>query len=288
MEWKGRRESSNVEDRRGIPGGRTAVGGGIGAVVLALVYYFVTGDPSAVMQTLPQAAQQAQSPPSASGPYQESAGEAEMRQFVSTVLAETEDVWKAEFQARQGTYQEPTLVLYRGQTDTACGIGQAAMGPFYCPGDRRVFLDMSFFAEMRTKLGAGGDFAYAYVIAHEVGHHVQNLLGISSKVHDRQQRVDERQANALSVRLELQADCLAGVWANRMEARQHTLDPGDVEEALNAASAVGDDRLQKQARGYAVPDSFTHGSSEQRMRWFQTGFTSGKMDACDTFASRQL
>jgi predicted metalloprotease len=288
MEWRGRRESTNVEDRRGMPGGRTAVGGGIGAVVLALAYWFFTGDPTPVMQTLPQVAEQAATQRASGGEYRETAADAEMKKFVATVLAETEDVWSAQFQARGGQYEVPKLVLYSGATDTACGVGESAMGPFYCPGDRRVFLDMAFFQEMGTKLGASGDFAYAYVIAHEVGHHVQNLLGISTKVHDRQQRADERQANALSVRLELQADCLAGVWANRMEARQHTLDPGDVEEALNAASAVGDDRLQKQARGYAVPDSFTHGSSEQRMRWFQAGFTSGKMESCDTFSSRQL
>lgn len=288
MDWRGRRESSNVEDRRGMPVGRTAVGGGIGAVVLGLVYFFFTGDPTPLMQSVPQVAQQAQAPDRAAQPYQESAGEAEMRQFVSTVLAETEDVWKTQFQTLGGRYEEPKLVLYSGQTNTACGLGESAMGPFYCPGDRNVFLDMAFFEEMRTKLGAGGDFAYAYVIAHEVGHHVQNLLGLSGKVHELQQRADEREANALSVRLELQADCFAGVWANRMEARQRTLEPGDVEEALGAASAVGDDRLQKQARGYVVPDSFTHGSSAQRMRWFQAGFTSGKMDACDTFGTRKL
>jgi predicted metalloprotease len=286
MDWRGRRESSNVEDRRGMPVGRMAAGGGLGTLVLALVYMFFTGDPTPVIQSIPQVA--APAAQQASGPYQESAGEADVRQFVATVLAETEDVWNAVFGENGGKYREPKLVIYSGATETGCGVGQAAMGPFYCPNDQRVFLDMAFFQEMQRKMGAGGDFAYAYVIAHEVGHHVQNLLGISGKVHDLQQRSGEREGNALSVRLELQADCLAGVWANRMEARRPTLQPGDVEEALNAASAVGDDRLQTQARGHVMPDSFTHGSSAQRMRWFQQGFQSGRLDACDTFGARQL
>jgi predicted metalloprotease len=288
MEWKGRRESTNVEDRRGLPVGRTAmVGGGLGTLVLALVVMFLGGDPTAILQTATQGAQEAP----ASGPaqpYQETSAEADRRRFVAVVLADTEDVWTAVFSAAGRRYEDPTLVLYSGATQTACGVGEAAMGPFYCPGDRKVFLDMAFFDEMSQRLGAGGDFAYAYVIAHEVGHHVQNLLGLSDKVHREQQRSDERRANALSVRLELQADCLAGVWANRTQAQKHVLESGDVDEALGAASAVGDDRLQKQARGYAVPDSFTHGTSAQRMHWFRQGFKSGSIDACDTFAARDL
>jgi predicted metalloprotease len=288
MEWKGRRESENVEDRRGLPVGRTAmVGGGLGTLVLALVVMFLGGDPTAILQTATQGSQEA--PASAPAqPYQETPAEADRRRFVAVVLADTEDVWTAVFNAAGRRYEDPKLVLYSGATQTACGLGEAAMGPFYCPGDRKVFLDMAFFDEMSQRLGAGGDFAYAYVIAHEVGHHVQNLLGLSDKVHREQQQSDERRANALSVRLELQADCLAGVWANRTQAQKHVLESGDVEEALGAASAVGDDRLQKQARGYAVPDSFTHGTSAQRMHWFRQGFDSGSVDACDTFAAREL
>jgi predicted metalloprotease len=287
MEWRGRRQSSNVEDRRGRIGGRgLAVGGGLGTLVLALVVMFLGGDPTAVLQGAGPVGPGVQS--ESGQPYQETAEEAELRQFVATVLAETEDVWSAAFRANGSEYVPPTLVLYTQATDTACGTGQAAMGPFYCPGDQRVFLDLSFFQEMGSRLGARGDFAYAYVVAHEVGHHVQNLLGISSRVQRQQQQSGEREANALSVRLELQADCFAGVWANRMEARSRTLEAGDVQEALTAASAVGDDRLQKAARGYAVPDSFTHGSSAQRMRWFEQGFRSGDLRTCDTFAAREL
>jgi predicted metalloprotease len=287
MDWRGRRESSNVEDRRGRPVGRMAVGGGIGTVVIALLFMFLTGDPTPVLQSIPQVVAPGASQ-QAAGPYQESAAEAELSQFVKVVLAETEDVWNGVFRENGGQYRPPVLVLYSQATESACGLGQAAMGPFYCPADQRVFLDLSFFQEMQSKLGAGGDFAYAYVVAHEVGHHVQNLLGISTKVREMQQRVGEREANQLSVRLELQADCFAGVWAHRMEARQRTLEPGDVEEAMGAASAVGDDRLQKSARGYAMPDSFTHGSSAQRMRWFEQGFQSGSIDSCDTFGAREI
>ena len=287
MEWRGRRQSSNVEDRRGRPVGRMAVGGGIGTLVIAFLFMFLTGDPTPVLQSIPQVAAPGPSQ-QAAGPYQETAAEAELSQFVKVVLAETEDVWNGVFRENGAQYRPPVLVLYTQATESACGVGQAAMGPFYCPADQRVFLDLSFFAEMQQKLGAGGDFAYAYVVAHEVGHHVQNLLGISTKVREMQQRVGEREANQLSVRLELQADCFAGVWARRMEARQRTLEPGDVEEAMAAASAVGDDRLQKSARGYAVPDSFTHGSSAQRMRWFQEGFRSGNIESCDTFGAREI
>jgi uncharacterized protein len=249
---------------------------------------FMGGDPRVVLQTVPQQAGPAPGAQQGGEPYQETAAEAELRQFVATVLAETEDVWSTAFRSNGREYAAPTLVLYTQATDSACGTGQSAMGPFYCPGDQRVFLDLSFFEEMGSKLGARGDFAYAYVVAHEVGHHVQNLLGISGRVHRLQQQAGQREANAMSVRLELQADCFAGLWANRMEARRRTLEPGDIEEALTAASAVGDDRLQTAARGRAVPDSFTHGSSAQRMRWFQQGFRSGSVDACDTFAAREL
>jgi predicted metalloprotease len=219
------------------------------------------------------------------GPYPESAAEAETREFLAVVLADTEDVWGALFGQIGGSYREPRLVLFSGAVQSACGFAEAAMGPFYCPPDERVFLDTTFFDELGQRMGAGGDFAQAYVVAHEVGHHVQNLLGTSGKVHELRQRVGEAEANQLSVRLELQADCYAGVWAHHAERMRGILEAGDVEEALGAAAAVGDDRLQRQARGYVVPDSFTHGSSAQRMRWFRTGLESGSMRACDTFAA---
>ena len=218
------------------------------------------------------------------GPYQESAAEAEQREFISVALADTEDVWRALFAAAGAAYREPRLVLFSGAVDSGCGFAQSAMGPFYCPPDERVFIDLSFFDELAGRMGAGGDFAQAYVLAHEVGHHVQNLLGTSGQVQQMRQRVGEAEANQLSVRLELQADCYAGVWAHRADRMQQIIEAGDVQEALAAASAVGDDRLQRQARGYVVPDSFTHGSSEQRMRWFRAGFDSGEVAACDTFS----
>ena len=288
MDWRGQRESDNVEDRRDSTFGRTAVvGGGVGTVVLALVYMLLGGDPRDVLDGI-------QSPPAADPAragtqqlHQESDSERDARRFVAVVLAETEDVWRAEFRGRGAEYVDPHLVLYRGEVASACGEAAAAMGPFYCPGDARVFLDLSFFDELATRFGAPGEFARAYVIAHEVGHHVQNLLGISAKVRAAQERADPAHANALSVWLELQADCLAGVWANR-SASALKLSSADIDAALGAASAVGDDRLQRAARGYVTPDSFTHGSSAQRTSWFRKGFEAGGLGACDTFRAREL
>jgi predicted metalloprotease len=287
MLWKGRRQSENVEDRRGMPGGRGAlVGGGIGTLVIALIVMFMGGDPTAILQ---QAQQAPTSTPADSGqPYQETPEEQETREFVSVVLADTEDVWTTVFQQGGEQYVKPKLVLFSGAVDSGCGMAQSAMGPFYCPADQRVFIDLSFYDDMRTKMGAGGDFAQAYVIAHEVGHHVQNLLGTSGQVQQRRQGASEAESNALSVRLELQADCYAGVWANRTQAQKQVLESGDIEEALNAASAVGDDRLQEQARGYVTPDSFTHGSSAQRVKWFKRGFERGDVASCNTFEARDL
>jgi predicted metalloprotease len=216
-----------------------------------------------------------------------SGAEDELKQFVSVVLADTEDTWHDLFQQLDARYREPTLVLFSGTTRSACGLGQAAMGPFYCPEDQKVYIDLAFYDELRSQYGAPGDFAQAYVIAHEVGHHVQNLLGISDKVQSARQRVSKTQGNELSVRLELQADCLAGLWAHHADRTRNILEVGDAEEALRAAAAIGDDRLQKQARGYVTPDSFTHGSSEQRMRWFRRGLERGELAACDTFAADQ-
>jgi predicted metalloprotease len=263
------------------------VGGGVGPVVLALVYLLLGGDPRDVLQGI-QAPPAAEAPAEgAARPYAESAREREARRFVAVVLAETEDVWHAEFQNRGAEYVEPHLVLYTGEVASACGEAAAAMGPFYCPGDQRVFLDLSFFDDLATRFGAPGEFARAYVVAHEVGHHVQNLLGISAKVHAAQARADAAHASALSVRLELQADCLAGVWASRSR-NALKLSNEDIDAALRAASAVGDDRLQRAARGYVTPDSFTHGSSAQRMRWFGRGVQASALGACDTFRAREL
>jgi len=284
MEWRGQRESDNVEDVRGSGVGRTAVvGGGIGTVVLALIYMALGGDPRVVLDAAQQVAPVERGAP---GPVVDTPASAEQKQFVGVVLAETEDVWRAAFEQRGSHYVDPKLVLFTGAVDSACGTAASAMGPFYCPADERVFLDMSFFDELSGRFGAPGEFARAYVIAHEVGHHVQKLLGISARVHAAEQQADETRANALSVRLELQADCYAGVWANRSQ-RALKLSPEDIRDALGAASAVGDDRLQKAARGYVTPDSFTHGSSAQRMHWFQQGFRAGGLEACDTFAGQQ-
>ena len=284
MDWQGRRESDNVEDRRGAGmGGRTAVvGGGVGTLVLALVVYFLGGDPRAVLNQQPVVAPQDTSAP---GPVQESAAEAEQKHFIGVVLADTEDVWHGVFKSAGADYREPKLVLFRDAYPSGCGQAASAMGPFYCPADERVYLDLAFFDELANRFGAQGEFARAYVVAHEVGHHVQKLLGVSARVHDAQMRGDEAQANALSVRLELQADCLAGVWAARTQAQKHVLQAGDVESALSAAAAVGDDRLQKAARGYVQPETFTHGSSAQRMQWFKRGMDGGAITACDTFSA---
>ena len=288
MDFRNGRESRNVEDRRGQGGRRLGGGGkiGIGTIVLALIAMYFGIDPSVVLNT-----SEMMSPPAieSTQPGQaRSPAEDEMARFVSMVLADTEDTWGPIFKAGGAQYREPGMVLYTGATRSACGVGQAEMGPFYCPADGKVYLDLSFFNELGQRYGAQGDFAQAYVIAHEVGHHVQNLLGISDKVQQARQRVSEREANLLSVRLELQADCLSGVWANHAHRSRQVLEAGDVEEGLAAASAVGDDQMQKRAQGYAVPDSFTHGSAAQRVRWFRQGLESGELRACDTFSAPTL
>ncbi|EJO31646.1 KPN_02809 family neutral zinc metallopeptidase [Achromobacter marplatensis] len=278
------RESDNVEDRRASGpriGGRGTIG--IGTIVLALVAMYFGVDPNVVLQMAEGPPQTQQQSPATRPPVDDP-----QARFVAKVLGETEDTWSAIFQKdlnRQ--YVAPKLVLFRGATPTACGTGQSAMGPFYCPGDSKVYIDLAFFDELQNKFKAPGDFAQAYVIAHEVGHHVQHLLGISDQV-DQLRRRNPAQANALSVRVELQADCFAGLWAQRANAARNILEGGDVEEALAAATAIGDDRLQKQAQGYAVPDSFTHGSSAQRVRWFKRGLESGNIKQCDTFAASSL
>lgn len=283
MDLRGGRESRNVEDRRGQGrgvGGRAGIG--LGGILLALVAMYFGIDPSVVLD----GAQLAQ-PPANSTPAPRPAAENELARFSSMVLADTEDTWGELFAAGGQRYQQPVLVLYTGSTSSACGVGQAQMGPFYCPADRKLYLDLSFFDELRQRFRAPGEFAQAYVIAHEVGHHVQNLLGISGQVQQRRQRLPKREGNQLSVRLELQADCFAGVWAHHADRSRQILETGDVEAALRAASAIGDDRIQQQSQGRVVPDSFTHGSAEQRMRWFRRGLEQGRLDQCDTFAVAQ-
>jgi len=282
MRWSGRRESDNIEDRRGIRFGR-AGGIGLGTIVLALIAVYFGQDPSVVLNSV-------QSPPTQEeqGPYQESPDEARLREFVSVVLADTEEAWGEIFAAAGRTYERPKLVLFSGAVQSACGFAEAAVGPFYCPGDRKVYIDLSFYHDLQERFGAPGDFAQAYVIAHEIGHHVQTLLGISDRNMAARQRASEAEANALSVRQELQADCFAGIWAHNADQSRQLLEAGDIEEGLNAASAIGDDRLQKQGRGYVTPESFTHGSSAQRVRWFKRGLDSGSVQQCDTFATRDL
>ncbi len=284
MRWKDGRRSGNVEDRRGARLSGKAKGGGIGLLVLVLVGLFFGIDPSLILQL----GGNVSGPAVQESQYVPTEAENELADFVSVVLADTEDTWGALFNQAGGRYEEPTLVLFTGAVKSACGFAQAAMGPFYCPADRKVYIDLSFYQDLRTKMGAPGDFAQAYVVAHEVGHHVQNLLGLSDKVHAMRPRVSEADYNKLSVRLELQADCFSGLWANHADRTRHILERGDVAEALNAASMIGDDRLQQQSRGYVTPDSFTHGSSEQRVRWFKRGLQSGSIQACDTFSAETL
>lgn len=288
MRWQNRRESNNVEDRRqqgGGSGGGLPIGGKGRLILLVVVmvagYYGVDlspllngTDPSQSVSQQPSPDKQGTTP-----------ANDELARFTSVMLASTEDTWEQIFQKSGSQYQPPKLVLYRGATRTGCGQGQSVMGPFYCPADKSVYIDLSFYQDMKTKLGADGDFAQGYVVAHEVGHHVQNLLGISTKVRQQQQGLSQVQQNQLSVRLELQADCFAGVWGHQME-REQILERGDLEEALNAAQAIGDDRLQQQGQGRVVPDSFTHGSSAQRLEWFKRGFDSGDPGRCNTFANR--
>jgi len=286
MRWRGRRESDNIEDRRGLRVGRTAGIGGIGLVAVYLISMYFGVDPAVLLGGVQTS--QVGSEPGSSEPYSETATEAERRERIAVVLADTEDVWGAVMADLHGGYRKPTLVLFSGAVDSGCGLAEAAVGPFYCPADERVFIDLLFFDELDQLLRAGGDFAQAYVLAHEVGHHVQNLLGTSGRVQELRQRVDEIEANQLSVRLELQADCYAGLWAKRADQAASILETGDIDEALGAASAVGDDRLQRRAGGQVVPDSFTHGTSAQRARWFRNGFDTGTLEACDTFKEAGL
>jgi uncharacterized protein len=288
MDIEGRRQSSNIEDRRGMRLGRTGAGISIGGVLVLVVLSFMGVD---VRPFLGMAVQQQAETPQASQPgqpYQESPQEAKLREMTAVVLADTEETWHQILPRYGVQYVEPKLVLFSGAVDSACGQAESAMGPFYCPADQKVYIDMSFYEDLATRFGAPGDFAQAYVVAHEVGHHVQNLLGTSQKVHDAQERSGKAEANALSVRLELQADCYAGVWAKNAAQSRQLLEAGDVEEGLNAASAIGDDRLQKQAQGYVVPDAFTHGTSAQRVSWFRRGLEAGTLEACDTFGAQQL
>ena len=288
MRLDDQRESDQIDDRRGAGGGGGMLSGGrlgLGGIVVALVVSYFTGINPATLLGLVDgggsgttATQPAHAPPANDN----------TARFVARVLGSTEDVWNDEFRKLGQTYEKPTLTLFSGATQTACGQGQAAMGPFYCSVDQRVYIDLDFFHELETRFGGGGEFAEAYVIAHEVGHHVQKLLGISDKVHAAQQRASTEQGNVLSVRLELQADCLAGMWGHQADILKHQLEPGEAEQALRAATAIGDDALQKQARGVVVPESFTHGSSEQRVHWFNQGFTSGDIRQCDTFRKGTL
>jgi predicted metalloprotease len=283
MRWQGGRRSDNVEDRRGVRAGPGIALGGGGLIVALLLATMLGADPIQLLSVL----NDAQLPPETSqervDPTQDPDAD-----FVSVVLADTEDVWGKLFGAAGRRYADPKLVLFRDNVQSACGFASAAVGPFYCPADTRVYLDLAFFQDLGRRFGAPGDFARAYVVAHEIGHHVQKLSGLSDEVHRRQQSLSQEEGNALSVRLELQADCYAGVWAHHANVERAVLEPGDIEEALGAATAIGDDRLQRQTQGYVVPESFTHGSSAQRVRWFRRGFDSGSPDDCDTFATRDL
>ena len=283
MRWRTGRRSDNIEDQRGRRVGPTLAGGGLGTIALVLIALFMGVDPGVILNQVTQ-----QAPPVQQQAYRPNSAEQELADFVSVVLADTEDTWHALFRKLGGTYREPKLVLFSGVVNSACGFAQAAMGPFYCPLDQKVYIDLSFYRDLKTKHQAPGDFAQAYVIAHEIGHHVQTLLGISEKVHEAKQKASQTEANRLSVRQELQADCFAGVWAYHADRTRKILEAGDVEEALNAASAIGDDRLQKQGQGYVVPDAFTHGSSKQRVRWFKRGLGGGEIRACDTFQVAEL
>lgn len=287
VDWRGRSGSDNVEDRRGMGvKGMTGIGGGF-ALILYIVFSLLGVDPGAILENRSDAAQ----PPGQNAPYtqqyKESPEEKEAREFVSVVFKDTEDVWTNIFQQNRIVYRKPTLVLYKGAVDSACGLGQSAMGPFYCSGDTRVYLDLNFYGDLRSKFQAPGDFAMAYVIAHEVGHHVQNLLGTMEKVQSLRSTMSEKQFNQYLVRLELQADYYAGVWTKHIQGKGY-LEQGDIDEALKAASAVGDDRLQKQTKGHVTPDSFTHGTSEQRMRWFKLGYQNGTIQGGETFNALNL
>ena len=277
MKWQGRQGSGNVEDRRGMSPKGMAVGGGLGTIVIVILVLLLGGDPSQVLNE--------SDPAIASGEYNPTAEEEELAQFVSVVLKDTETVWGQVFEQSGSTYRMPSLVLFSGQVQSACGYASASSGPFYCPGDEKIYIDLSFCSDLKSKFGAYGDFAIAYVIAHEIGHHVQNLLGILDQVNSERSRLSETQANQLLVRLELQADFLSGMWAHYAESMLNTLEAGDIEEAMNAAASVGDDVLQKRYQGRVYPDSFTHGSAAQRKEWFRRGYTSGDFDQGDTFSA---
>ncbi|RZI86293.1 MAG: metalloprotease [Rubrivivax sp.] len=298
MRWQGNRQSDNVEDARGEDGGRQgfSIGGGglsIGSVAIALVAsYFLGINPMTVLNMLSGGGGVVSSPsrnPAAADPNAPHTPSKDPQvQFVATVLADTEDVWGEVFRQAGSQYENPKLKIFRGATSTACGRGEAAMGPFYCPADHKVYIDLGFYDTLSQRLGAPGDFAQAYVIAHEVGHHVQNLMGTSAKLDEARGRVSKAQYNALSVRLELQADCFAGIWANRAQRSRQIIEAGDIEEALNAASQIGDDTLQRKSQGQVVPESFTHGSSQQRVSWFKRGFESGDINQCNTFTKQPV
>ena len=286
MRWRTGRRSSNVEDRRGVRlGGRRAAGGGLGLIVIIIIAVLLGADPIKLLSDISSTGVDQSS-------YYEqqpiSGEDQELADFVSVVLADTEDTWTEIFAQYNGSYREPTLVLFSGAVESACGYAQSAVGPFYCPGDQKVYIDLSFYRDLKNRYNAPGDFAQAYVIAHEVGHHVQNLLGISEQVYKAQQRSSQTEANKLSVMQELQADCFAGVWAHNAHESRQILEEGDIEEGLNAASSIGDDRLQRQAQGHVTPDSFTHGSSAQRVRWFKKGLNTGDIEACNTFEAKSL
>ena len=282
MKWQGRRRSGNLEDRRGVSGKQVAVGGGIIGVIILLINMFMGGDNSAIINDIGNQLQQGEQT------TELSARDREMGDMVDAILVDTEDVWNKIFRENGLAYEEPNLVLFRDAVQTACGGASSASGPFYCPADRKVYMDLAFFEELQTRFGAkGGDFAIAYVIAHEIGHHVQTLLGTSEKVRQLHQNMSETEANRLSVALELQADFYAGVWTHHNQEMKDFLEEGDIEEALSAANAVGDDAIQKRAQGYVIPDSFTHGTSEQRMYWFKKGFETGDINQGDTFKELQ-
>jgi predicted metalloprotease len=284
MKWRTGRRSGNIEDRRGIRIPKKAAGGGIGIIVIALIAMYFGVDPTVFLnQQGPSSSINTQT-----STRQISPAENQLAEFVSVVLADTEDTWHTLFNKMGKNYREPTLVLFSGAVESACGYAQAAMGPFYCPADQKVYIDLSFYRDLKNRHQAPGDFAQAYVIAHEIGHHVQTLLGISEKVHSVRSRVSQVEGNKLSVMQELQADCFSGVWAHHANRARQILEEGDIEEALNAASAIGDDRLQQRGRGYVTPDSFTHGSSGQRVRWFRQGLKTGDVGQCNTFKADNL
>ncbi len=286
MRWRLGRRSSNVEDRRGRRVGRKSAGGGIGFIIILLIGMYLGIDPSTLMNIksgIDSVSVQEQNTQTTNPGVKD-----ELSDFVSVVLADTEDTWNPLFKQMGGNYREPRLVLFSGAVKSACGLAQFAMGPFYCPRDQQVYIDLSFYQDLKHKLGAPGDFAQAYVIAHEVGHHVQNLLGISEQVYNARTRMSKVEGNKLSVMQELQADCFSGIWAHHADKARQILEKGDIDEALNAASSIGDDRLQKQSTGHVTPDSFTHGSSAQRVRWFKIGLKSGDINSCNTFEADRL